>query len=717
MDARPPNESCLAPAKPGLPGGIALTPTFTGQSFWQPVQMTRARLSNTSNEYDWLIVSKDGQVRQTSSPEATSSRMFLDVDATDTSAGGRVESTCYECGLLGVALDPAYTTNHRVYVNYTSNKGCSAGFAMCSYLSRFTVTESGGNFVHGPEEVLWKIDKPESNHNGGALLFGADGMLYLSMGDGGGAGDFNANAQNLSKCLGKILRFDVNATQSGLPFRIPNDNPFMGTCGSTDTCCQLSYAYGLRNPWRMSLDRTTGRIWIGDVGQDAWEEANLLERGANYGWRCYEGVSTFSSYGACASPITHREPEIEYSNNIGSRQAIVGGFVYRGSALPSLVGKYVFADFGSGEVWAIANPYDINGSAAGTAHEPAALLSSGRIVSSIAEDEQGELYFMSLYGGPGDQVVKLTATSNSTNTLPLKLSQTGCFNPSAPHQPASGVIPYEPNAQLWSDGANKRRWLALPNNARITVLPNGEWDLPNGSVLIKEFSIGSVRAETRFFVRHADGDWSGYTYRWNAEQTDADLLDTRVQAPVNGQTWTFPSRGDCMSCHTEAAGRVLGLETAQLNRAITYPASGRTDNQLRTLGHLNMFTSTMPAHTTLPAYAEPFGTRPVAERARAYLHANCSNCHREGGGAVTPPNLLHSNTFAQMGICNATPQRGTLGITNARLLTPGLPASSLMSVRLHTTGPARMPPLGGSVVDTAGTALIDSWINSLTSCP
>jgi uncharacterized repeat protein (TIGR03806 family) len=255
--------------------------------------------------------------------------------------------------------------------------------------------------------------------------------------------------------------------------------------------------------------------------------------------------------------------------------------------------------------------------------------------------------------------------------------------------------------------------MAIPSSGKIRVAADGDWDLPVGSILVKEFRLGGKRIETRLFMRHTDGSWAGYTYEWNDAQTDATLLPDGKTKAIGGQTWTYPSRAQCMGCHTGAAGFSLGLETAQLNRAFDY-GSGAV-NQLTKLEAMGLFEA-LPADR--PALPSPSSAAASAEeRARSYLHSNCGFCHRPQGPGRGVADFRFSRTLKGTHVCNAEPEAGSLGVEGAKLVAPGDPDHSLVSLRMHRTDAARMPPLGSSVVDTKGTSAVDAWIKSMTGCP
>jgi uncharacterized repeat protein (TIGR03806 family) len=292
-------------------------------------------------------------------------------------------------------------------------------------------------------------------------------------------------------------------------------------------------------------------------------------------------------------------------------------------------------------------------------------------------------------------------------------------NPANPTQPASGLIPFSVNAPFWSDGAVKDRWLALPNNTTISVGSNNDWDFPNSTVLMKNFRVGSRLVETRLFMRHPDGNWGGFTYEWNTAQTDANLVQGGAVRDIGGgQQWIFPNEAQCLQCHTAAAGRSLALETAQLNRNHTYPQTGRTANQLLTLNSIGMLTPPIVDPQAQPTMPDPADTgAPLANRARAYLHTNCAQCHRPGGPTSVNLDLRYTTSFASTNTCNVAPQAGDLGVgANARLIAPGSAANSILINRVNRRDGNGMPPLGSTQIDSAGVTLLTQWVNGLGGC-
>jgi uncharacterized repeat protein (TIGR03806 family) len=561
--------------------------------------------------------------------------------------------------------------------------------------------------------VLLEVAQPFSNHNGGTITFGPDDRLYVAFGDGGDANDPFRHGQDRGTLLGAMLRLDPRNPPPGQPYGIPADNPFVGEPGVRPEI----WAYGLRNPWRWSFDRATGDLWLGDVGQGQREEVDLVRRGANLGWRLYEGELQHLDAGTTPdTPVTG--PVRAYGRTLGT--TVVGGHVYRGQDVPSLRGSYVYGDYGSGRIWAL-----VHDGLQTVEHLQINSLSS---VASFGEDERGELYAVSLSGTL--HRFREPAGGTPPPPYPDTLTATGLFTDVAALTPAAGLVPYDVNSPLWSDGAAKWRWIGLPGTSRIAFAASDPWTFPQVTILVKHFEIELTpgvtsslrRLETRVLRRTATA-WEGTTYRWNAAGTEAFLLDERetevltIQDPTapggtRTQTWTYPSRADCFQCHTDAAGIVLGVRTGQLRRDHAYPAA--TDDQLRAWNHIGLFTTDIGAVAGYGAWAEPAdATAPVAARARAWLAANCAQCHLPGGPAPGNIDLRHETATAALGVIDVRPLQGDLGLADPWIVRPGDPASSVLGLRLRRLDATRMPRLGSAYVDVAGADLIDAWILGL----
>lgn len=298
-----------------------------------------------------------------------------------------------------------------------------------------------------------------------------------------------------------------------------------------------------------------------------------------------------------------------------------------------------------------------------------------------------------------------------TTAFPLKLSETGCFSPTNPKQATQGLIAYDVKTHLWSDGATKRRWLALPDNSKLAINPDGDLELPPGGVLLKEFTLENRLLETRMLARRIDGKYALATYRWNTAQTDADVVLGDWQTDMATKTpWTYFGPAGCAMCHSSAKGADLGLRSAQLAISLPDPATKMPENQLVIWKNIGLLDA-----TSIPAIDTAADTT-VFSRARRYLDVNCASCHSAGARYYMGFDFSESIPLTQMGVCNKAPAHGTLGVATSKLLVPGSPATSVISLRMHAVNASRMPRFGSEVVDVEGTAAVDAWIAQLLSC-
>jgi quinoprotein glucose dehydrogenase len=296
-----------------------------------------------------------------------------------------------EEGLLGLAFHPDYKNNGELFVYYTSKEDPNT-----SIISRFRVTKDDPNKANpDSEEEIWRLKQPYWNHNGGTIAFGPDGHLYIGLGDGGAGNDPHGNGQNLGTWFGSILRIDVDNKDEGLGYAIPKDNPFVDREGAKPE----TWAYGVRNIWRLSFDRKTGDLWAADVGQDKWEEINIIKKGGNYGWNLREGFHKFVPRKGKAPadsvesmPDDLVDPVWEYDHSVG--RSITGGHVYRGKQVPELQGKYLYADYVLNKVWALE--YDRGKKEVTSVHRFKKVQDVP--VITFGEDEQGEIYFSDAFG-------------------------------------------------------------------------------------------------------------------------------------------------------------------------------------------------------------------------------------------------------------------------------------------------------------------------------
>lgn len=293
---------------------------------------------------------------------------------------------------------------------------------------------------------------------------------------------------------------------------------------------------------------------------------------------------------------------------------------------------------------------------------------------------------------------------------PALFSQLGCFEGADPRVMAKGVVEYEPQAGLWSDGAGKPRYFAIPDGTQIHIEADGRFTFPIGTVLFKTFMVDGRMVESRVFLRHSDGTWGGYSYEWNDEQTDATKVEDTKKKAVGALTWTFPGEPLCFRCHNKNANFTLGPEVAQLNG----PIGAGTENQLEVLARGHYFDAPLAPVASLPRYPrydDPNAS--LEEKAKSYLQGNCAHCHRPGGPGYGTADYRYSTPLATMGICNAESHTAP----NAVLFSPGSSKSSVLSTRMHALDYTRMPALGTALLDPVGTDLVDRWIDATTSCP
>lgn len=647
--------------------------------------------------------------------------------------------------IYGMTSHPKFKDNGYIYLSYIPNPDKGED-PKGSRLSRFTVGKDSPPTIDRKSELVI-FEWPTGGHNGGGLKFGPDGMLYLGTGDGSGIADSLVIGQDLTTVLGKMLRFDVDNPADGKNYGIPKDNPFIGTKVDGKEARPEIYAYGLRQPWRFSFDTKTGDFWVGEVGQDLWDMVYKLEKGGNYGWSVQEGTKPFRPERK-KGPTPILTPVIEHPHS--DFRSVTGGFVSHGKRMPELEGQYIYGDFDTGRIWALEPDKDVKGKYTGRE-----LARTTYRIVAFGEDAQGEILLLDFIGGGVHRLAK-AATGTANLNFPKKLSETGLFASTKDHKVAPGVIPYSVNAQLWGDHAFKERFIALPGTSQIGFdeitypqpspgAPPG-WKFPDGAVLVKTFSMemernnpkSRKRLETRILhFQYFGGDkkdptvaaeigdqyWRGYTYVWNDDQTDAELLDPAGRDVVltikdgdktSEQKYHFPSRAECTLCHTNGAKFALGVTTMQMNRDHDY-GDGNVANQLATLEHIGLFTKKLPAPPEkLAKIADYNDTKlPADVRARSYLHSNCAHCHVKWGGGNAEFKLLVTLPLAEMGIVDVPPQHGNFDIKNAKLLAPGDPDRSIILQRMNKTGLGRMPHIGSNVIDRPAVDFVREWIKGM----
>lgn len=679
-----------------------------------------------------------------------------------------------------VTFHPRFAENGFLYVG--SGGPASAGFQPQSaerfeLFQRQTVRVTRyrmdpQTFEFDPQSAAIILEWESNGHNGGDMVFGNDGMLYVTSGDGTSDSDMIEVGQGLDHLLSKVLRIDVDHPDPGRMYSVPKDNPFVGLQDARPE----TWAYGLRNPWRITCDRQTGDLWVGNNGQDLWEQAYRIERGANYGWSVMEGSHLFYA-GRKPGPTPFVKPTVEHSHS--ESRSLTGGVVYHGDKLPELRGAYIYGDYSTGKIWGVKH----DGQKI-TYHRELAdtpfhishfcLDSHGEILVVDHKNDDGTMYHLEPNPPPPADAPQ----------FPRRLSESGLFKSVQDHAMQPGLIPYSVNAPLWSDGAHKARWLGLPHDPDrkeppINLSHNRGWNLPDNTIVVKSFALdleaGQPESrrwiETRFLVKQ-DGEWFGYSYEWNDDQTDGVLVakegkdrvftirDPQAAGGVRQQTWRYPSRTECMVCHSRAANFVLGLNSLQMNR--THDYDGVIDEQFRVFAHLGLIRigSWQEEHTrairwellnaglvdkeleaavkqrmasrdqrgfpktemlamapaSFPKLVDPYDkTADLTARVRSYLHANCAICHIEAGGGNAQMNLDAWTPLSKAKFIDEKPLHHKFGLDDARIVAPGHPERSTLLIRLSHRGPntGQMPQLATSLVDHAAVELFREWIASL----
>lgn len=679
--------ACRAPTAPPNASPTTLERVFPGISIPSPADMDQA----PGDDSHWYVTSILGRkiYRFANQPDVSEADVVLDLAG----QAGRLRS---------LAFHPLFASNGKIYVQIHNGRDLSQGTS----IREFTWSPTLDAFDPRSERVILQVALPHENtadgeHPGGQLNFGNDGYLYAALGDGTQPGVFSQFSQDTDLLWGSLLRIDVDG---GNPYAIPADNPFANGGGRPEI-----YAWGFRHPWKWNFDRATGELWLADVGWVSREEINRVVAGGNYGWPFREGNIAcprceVDRVTVAVDPESFIDPLVDYDRDTG--KSITGGYVYRGADIPDLQGVYVFGDYVTGKVFALRQ--DGSGQ-----HAIELIAESSLSLVSFAQDIGGELYALDFSDG---HIYRLAANpAQPDSDFPTRLSATGCVDMTDPERVLPGMIPYSVQSPLWSDGAQKSRWLSLPPDGKIEAIAGsgGDLGLPPGTVLVKHFRLFNRLIETRLFIRHDDGEWAGYSYAWNDSETEAELLPGARLRSVDGQIWRYPSRSECLQCHTLAAGRSLGLTLRQLN---THLSDGDTlYSQLLMLESLNLFSSAPDRKQEFAVLNNTDAS--VAARARAYLHVNCSGCHRpQGGGDRSTLDLRIETPLADMNLCNALPVVDTLGNPRARLLRPGEPANSILLTRMQRRDAYRMPPIGSAVIDDPAVDLMTRWIASLDGC-
>jgi uncharacterized repeat protein (TIGR03806 family) len=746
------------PSKPPSTLGWATENAFPNLTFIDPVWF--AEIPGTD---DVMVIEKAGKIlRFPKQSEVTVAQRSVVLDLSS-----KVQVS-EDQGLYRLAFHPQFGQAGSIHANdvfacYSHRPNSSGNTPDKSMwrLSRFTWQPATGTIDPASESVLIQQYDPHRWHNGGALIFDNAGFLLVTCGDGGGTDDQYNLCQRLNfGFFGGVLRIDVdNDPSRSHPIRrqplsssdrplsfpvslsqgygIPNDNPWLDAAGGV---LEEFYAIGLRSPHSANYDPETEELWIGDVGQFSREELNLVQKGGNFQWPFMEGTIA-GPKGRNSFPVagTEKPPLYSYDRSVGG--CIIGGIRYRGAKWAAQLGGKVLIGDNTQGMLSVLTPNPVEGSPVATP----LLTNFGAGIyyglANICTDSAGEVYMMKLNGQSqdGGTVRKLIAASAQPEP-PLLLSATGLFSDTANLVPSAALVPFDVASPLWSDGAKKQRWIALPNNGvrnisseKIAYSAADNWKFPAGTIFVKHFEMSvdarnpSIvkRLETRVIVCTVNDGKYGVTYRRNAQGTDAELISagqdetfafTRDDGSTEQRTWSFPSRADCMQCHTNAAGQSLGLRTHQINRDVNRPGTGETMNQLAYFNSEAMFDPALTStdlSRALEARTLDDPAAPIEHRIRSYLDSNCAHCHQPAGSVPYFDARLQTPLKGQ-GLINAA-IKGHFNLPGGCYLKPASPSLSALQVRAASTQPGVvMPPLGKHMADDQAVALLTQYINGIT---
>ncbi len=732
---------------------LSLENAFEGITFDSPHYLATIEGAETN---ELFVTEADGRVFLI--PDVTQPESLLILDITD-----RVLNDNNERALKGIAPHPEFANNGYIYVTYNH---CPAGVDCGEFLgdrgtgndnvrlSRFTC-QTTFPFTADPDSELILIDLENEDfvHGIGTCRFAPDGYLYVSFGDEGSQDADFGNTQRIDRDFwSSIIRIDVDRRPGNLEpnpnpaivldngvarYSVPVDNPFVGVSTfngqalDPTTVRTEMYCVGLRNPWQFfPLDRNEDdiidEIWIGDVGRFDREEINVFTPGDNGGWGWLEGsipgsLTGQQINGANETDATLTPPVWEYlhvDSPFGG-SSVTGGIFYQGEVYGALQDTYIFADFVSGNVWSLdnANPSDI---------QVSRITGESGIVSIGTNPATDELLFLNRSDG---RILRLVLGS-APDPIPETLSETNFFADLATLTPNPGAVPYDINLRFWSDHADKTRWFLINDpEDQVAFDADAAWTLPTGMVWAKHFDIEltrgdpttSRRLETRFIVK-TDEHLYGLSYRWEnitngLPQREAFLVPTEgsnLDIPIleNGtaltQSWRFPARSSCITCHNVNSRGALSFRTRQLNRIGNL--AGTSGNFLDLLDNAGFFENYTPGPH--PRFVSPEEEQySLTERMRSYLAVNCAYCHFDGGSVTGAWDGRHSLTLDGTRIINGFPLNTQLDAAD-RLIAPQLPQHSIIYNRATAqNGYTRMPPIATSVIDPEGSALLLDWIN------
>lgn len=706
--------------------GYTMVEAWPGIQFTNPVAVVTAP-GDTNRIF---VLERGGRVWVIRDLANPSPALFMDITDrvdSDYSKGGAE-------GLSSIAFHPNFRTNRTFYAVYTTFARTALGSGRHNRLSKFSISPTDPNTALPSSEMPLITQKDDAyGHNWNHVLFGPDDYLYVAMGDEGESHDQAGNSQRIDKDFySAILRIDVDRRPRNLQpnphpaitagaYAIPADNPFVRTTvfdgRSVDPAKVRTefYAVGFRNPWRLWFDESTGRLYCGDVGQHAAEEIDLIVKGGNYGWAYFE-ANRKGFKGDPPPGIVLQPPLLEIPHGSGPFEgtSVTGGAVYRGSRFPELNGAYIFADYAAGNIWTLRHEGN-------RVTEWKRLTGNPGIVGIGVHPSNRELLFVDHDEG---KIFRLGFGNDIK--LPPTLADTGIFSDLQTLSVHAGIVPYDVNLPFWSDNAIKTRWFSIPDTSKkVGFNETTAWTLPAAGVWIKHFELEMTegvpttrrRLETRVLVRQPNGVY-GFTYRWdpvtqaNATLVGEDGLNETIEVTVNGEkesrVWRYPSRSECLGCHTQEGGFILGFNTRQLNRKFDY--GGTVQNQISALSAMGYLDPPVRETDPLPVLAHATNSNFSLEyRVRSYLDVNCAYCHQPGAPGQGLWDARINTPLSDANIIDG-PLLNNYRNPGNRIVTPGKPDLSMLLTRIKTIDTGRMPPIGSSLPDSAAIRLITDWI-------
>lgn len=721
---KPWNESRFQ-SVPDKPPAYTLERVFPKLSFRAPISLHRYP-ELVDGKTRWLVVEQSGKIVSFVADDNISTAdtmIHLGSPLPKLSAWG--DGKDKGLNAFSLAFHPNFKSNRFVYICYLVQSGkINPGG---THVARYVVRDTNPPTIdYESETTILRCDA--GGHNGCTLAFGPDGYLYISLGDltDPTPPDILRTGQDISDFYASILRIDVDKPSrlrdgTSVEYTIPADNPFVNMPSAKGEV----FAFGLRNPWRMSFDDKTGQLWVGDVGWELYEMVYRVRSGSNLGWSIKEGPGdVMPELKVGPTPIQPADIVLDHAD----AASVTGGFVYHGRKFPSLNGKYIFGDWITRRYWSAS--FDDQRV---TALEEIAQTEVKPIC--FATDHDGELFVLEYIQWDQDGGIyrfKPNPASDEfkPNQFPKRLSQTGLFSNTPALAPASGVFRYQLNSTMWMEGAEAQFHIGIPGGdaAKVFQNPQNTFDwfnsrvfFPKGTVLAKTYQLGGRKIETQISQHEANNDIRFYTYRWLEDQSDAELVPasgasaTVIDRDGGEMKWNFASRSQCKICHTPWSGNALGFLEEQLRRPSEPHDSWR---ELQSIGVLKCVGDGQPAPDS--QYQPMVGLQDnaaVNHRARSYLHSNCAHCHQFGGNGSAAFDVRWTLNLEDMKCVNVKPMKGDCGLQEPHLVSAGSPERSTLFSRIAKQGPGRMPHIGAEQVDPKGIQLVSQWIRSLPSDP